>query len=99
MFLHKSIAIQSNSLYLLYTRYLAGFPTISRPGPTRACTLPSAAKKSQLHDSIMNQTRKQMNYSSYNASISVCIQHIVNLSINTLQTIEYLQNLLEYDGS
>ena len=28
MFLHKSIAIQSNSLYLLYTGLLAGFPTI-----------------------------------------------------------------------
>ena len=28
MFLHKSIAIQSNSLYLLYTGWLAGFPAI-----------------------------------------------------------------------
>ena len=28
MFLHKSKAIQSNSLYLLYTGLLAGFPTI-----------------------------------------------------------------------
>ena len=28
MFLYKSIAIQSNSLYLLYTGYLAEFPTI-----------------------------------------------------------------------
>ena len=28
VFIHKSIAIQSNSLYLLYTRQLAGFPTI-----------------------------------------------------------------------
>ena len=28
MFLHKSIAIQINSLYLLYTGYLAGFPAI-----------------------------------------------------------------------
>ena len=28
VFLHKSIAIQSNSLYLLYTGELPGFPTI-----------------------------------------------------------------------
>ena len=87
MFLHKSIAIQSNSLYLLYTGYLAGFPTISRPGPTRACALPSPAKKSQSRDSIINQTRKKMNYLSYNASIIVCIQQIVNLLINMLQLI------------
>ena len=48
-----------------------------------------------------------MHYSSYNVSISVCMQHIiVNLSINTLQlmkysykAIEYLRNLLEFNGS
>ena len=28
VFLHKSIAIQSNLLYLLYTGYVAGFPAI-----------------------------------------------------------------------
>ena len=45
-----------------------------------------------------------MHYSSYNASISVWIQHIVNLSINTMtykifQAIECLLNLFEYNGS
>ena len=46
-----------------------------------------------------------MHYSSCSASISIYIQHIVNLSINTLQftklfqATEWLRNLLEYDGS
>ena len=45
-----------------------------------------------------------MHYSSCNAGISVCLQHIVNLSINTVtyeifQAIECLQNLLRYNGS
>ena len=45
-----------------------------------------------------------MNYSSCSASISVCMQHIVNLSINTLQLMKYkaierLRYLLEYNDS
>ena len=46
-----------------------------------------------------------MYYSSCSGSISVYMQHIVDLLINTLslkklfQAIECLQNLLEYDGS
>ena len=45
-----------------------------------------------------------MHYSSYIASISRCMQHIVNLSLNTatykiFRPFECLQNLLEYDGS
>ena len=45
-----------------------------------------------------------MNYSSCSASISVCMQHIANLSVNTLQltkykAIERLRYLLEYDDS
>ena len=44
-----------------------------------------------------------MNYSSYNASISVCMQHIVNLSINTWRLISYrplsTYEMLEYNGS
>ena len=86
---------------------------------TRACALPSTFQalpstfqalwspaKQESHDSIMKWTRKQMYYLSCNASIlHVCMQNIINLSINTLQLtksfrfIDCLQNLLEYDGS
>ena len=75
---------------------------IARPGPTRACALPSTFQalpslaKQESGDSIMNQIRKQMHYSSYNASISVCMQHIVNLLINTLQLTKYFRPLSVY---
>ena len=38
-----------------------------------------------------------MYYSSCNASISVCMQHIVNLLINTLRLTKYIRPLSAYE--
>ena len=63
---------------------------IARPGATRACALPSTFQtlpspaKQESCDSITNLTRKQMHYWFCNASFSVCMQHVVYLSISTL---------------
>ena len=75
---------------------------IARPRSTRACSLPSTFQallspaKLELCDSVTNQTRKQINYSSCNASFSVCMQHIVKLSINTLRLTKYFRPLSAY---
>ena len=87
---------------------------VARPGPTRACALPSTfqalpSRESKSHV-IYNELDNTANciialslLALQRYSISVWIQHIVNLLINTatykiFQAIECSRNL-QYDGS
>ena len=76
---------------------------ITRPGPTRACALPSTFQalssptQQELHDFIMNYTKKKLLYLSCSATISVSIQQTVNLSINTLRDSKYIRPLSTYE--
>ena len=76
------------------------YSDIARPRNIKVYALPStslALPIPESHYSASNYTRKQINYLSYNASISVCIQYIiVNLSTNTLQLTKYIRPLSAY---
>ena len=87
--------------YLMCSIFVQIYRSVAQPdpGPTKACSLlstfqalPSSAKQEPC-DSITNQTRKQMNYSCCSASTSICMQHIVNLLINTLRLTKYFRPL------
>ena len=65
--------------------------------PTSTFQTLSSPAQQESHDSITNYTRKQIYYSSSSASTSVCMQQIINLSINTLRLTNYIRPLSAYE--